>query len=46
MEVWGEGILKEIYIRQFTRNRPIDTGIADFFLCVKKPSLREVKKLA
>lgn len=33
-------------IRQFTRNRPIDTGIADFFLCVKKPSLREVKKLA
>ena len=22
------------------------TGIADFFLCVKNPSLREVKKLA
>ena len=33
-------------IRQFIRNRPIDTGIADFFLCVKNPSLREVKKLA
>lgn len=29
--------------RQFTCNRPIETGITDFILCVKNLSLREVK---